>query len=153
MVKSEANPQGVPMDVFDKLRAQVLADRSQLFKDFAKPFYGANRSGSTVSQGVCETFWLQGMQAGLKSLYDCIAAFSQTNQTDDLKTIQVPTLIVHGDDDQVVPIDVTARVGAKLVKNAELKVYAKAPHGLPSTHCDQLNEDILAFIKSRSSIR
>lgn len=146
MLQSEANPAGVPMRVFDELRASLLADRAQLFKDFTTPFFGTNRTGHTVSQGVCDTFWLQGMQAGLKSLYECIAAFSQTDQTIDLKEIDVPSLVVHGDDDQVVPIDITARVAAKLIRGSILKVYSGAPHALTTTHRDQLNDDILDFI-------
>ena len=148
MLQSPTNPDGVPLKVFDDLRVNLLADRAQLFQEFAAPFYGKNRAHSKVSQGVCDTFWLQGMQAGLKSLYDCIAAFSQTDQTADLKQIDVPTLIVHGDDDQVVPIDITARVAAKLIKQSTLKVYSGAPHGLTSTHRDQLNADILEFISA-----
>ena len=148
MLKSETNPQGVPMEVFDTLRANLLADRAQLFKDFCGPFFGTNRAGSSVSKGVEDTFWLLGMQAGLKNLYDCIAAFSQTDQTEDLTKIDVPTLIVHGDDDQVVPIDVTARVAAKLIQNATLKVYPGAPHALTVTHRDQLCADVLAFVEA-----
>ncbi len=148
MLQSETNPEGVPMEVFDTLRSNLVRDRSQLLKEFSSPFFGANRAGSTVSQGVRDTFWLHGMQAGLKCLYDCIAAFSQTEQTEDLKKIGVPTLIVHGDDDQVVPIDTTARIAVKLVPNARLKVYPGAPHGLTVTHCDQLSADILKFIQS-----
>lgn len=147
MLKSAANPSGVPMEVFDGLRSNLLRDRSQLFQDFTTPFFGTNRPGASISQGVRDAFWLQGMQAGVKNLYDCIEAFSQTDQTEDLKAIKVPTLIVHGDDDQVVPVDVTARVGAKLVNNSTLKVYSGAPHALPATHQDQLNIDLLAFIE------
>lgn len=148
MLQSTTNPDGVPMKVFDDLRANLLADRAKLFQEFTAPFFGTNRAGSQVSQGVCDTFWLQGMQAGLKSLYDCIAAFSQTDQTADLKQIDVPVLIVHGDDDQVVPIDITARVATKLINQSTLKVYADAPHGLTATHRDQLCNDILQFIKT-----
>ncbi|AMV31505.1 Non-heme chloroperoxidase [Pirellula sp. SH-Sr6A] len=148
MLQSETNPKGVPMDVFDTLRANLLKDRSQLFKDFCGPFFGTNRTGSSVSKGAVDAFWLLGMQAGLKNLYDCIAAFSQTDQTDDLKKMDIPTLIVHGDDDQVVPIDVTARVAVKLIPNATLQVYPGAPHALTSTHRDQLNADVLAFVQS-----
>ncbi len=151
MLQSDSNPNGVPSSVFDELRANLLADRAQLFKDFCVPFFGTNRPGPSVSQGVLDTFWLQGMQAGLKNLYDCVAAFSQTDQTEDLKRLDVPTLIVHGDDDQVVPIDVTARVGAELVQNATLRVYPGAPHALTTTHRDQLNSDILAFVKGLHS--
>jgi non-heme chloroperoxidase len=146
MVKSERNPSGVPMKVFDDLRASLLADRAKLFQEFTEPFFGTNRAGASVSKGVCDAFWLQGMQAGLKSLYDCIAAFSQTDQIEDLKAIDVPTLIVHGDDDQVVPIEVTANAGTRLIKNSTLKVYSGAPHGLTTTHRDQLNADMLDFI-------
>ena len=148
MLQSESNPNGVPMRVFDTLRANLLADRAQLFKDFCVPFFGTNRPGSSVSKGVQDTFWLLGMQAGLKNLYDCIAAFSQTDQTEDLKKIDVPTLIVHGDDDQVVPIDVTARIAAKLIPNATLKVYPGAPHALTTTNREELNADVLAFAQS-----
>ncbi len=151
LLKSDANPEGVPMRVFDDLRASLLADRPQLFKDFVTPFFGTNRAGSDISQGVLDAFWLLGMQAGIKSLYDCIAAFSETDQTEDLKSIDVPTLIVHGDDDQVVPIDVTARVAAQLVKNATLKVYAGAPHALTHTHREQLSADLHSFIKGVNS--
>lgn len=151
MLKSATNPAGVPMEVFDTLRKNLLADRSQLFQEFTAPFFGTNRPGSSVSKGILDSFWLQGMQAGLKNLYDCIAAFSQTDQTEDLKKIDVPTLIVHGDDDQVVPIDITAQTGAKLIRNATLKVYPGAPHALTTTHREQLNTDVLAFIRSIES--
>ena len=146
MLKTAANPGGLPMKVFDGIRAGVTADRSQFFKDLTTPFYGANRPGIEISQGVRDTFWLQGMQGGLKNEYDCIKAFSETDFTDDLKTFDVPTLIVHGDDDQIVPIGAAALRSAKLVKNAVLKIYAGAPHGLAHTHKDQLNADLLAFI-------
>jgi non-heme chloroperoxidase len=149
MLQSPANPNGVPRQVFDELRANLLADRAQLFQEFTAAFYGTNRPGSKVSQGVCDTFWLQGMQAGLKSLYDCIAAFSETDQTEDLKRIDVPTLIVHGDDDQVVPLEVTARKGAQLIQGSALKIYPGAPHGLTTTMSQQLCEDILAFIPQK----
>ena len=148
MVKSENNPQGVPMEVFDTLRTNLLADRAQLFQDFTTPFFGTNRPGASVSKGVLDSFWLLGMQAGLKNLYDCIAAFSQTDQTEDLRKIDVPALIVHGDDDQVVPIDVTARVAAKLLRNAKLKVYPGASHALTVTHREQLCADVFAFVQS-----
>ncbi|HEY3267958.1 MAG TPA: alpha/beta hydrolase [Armatimonadota bacterium] len=148
MLKTESNPGGLPIEVFDEIRANVLADRSQFFKDLSEPFYGANRPGSKVSQGLRDAFWRQGMMASLNGAYDCIKVFSETDQTDDLQKIDVPTLIVHGDDDQIVPIDDAARLSAKIVKGSVLKVYPGAPHGLPSTHKDQLNADLLAFIRS-----
>ena len=147
MVKTEANPGGLPIAVFDEIRAGVLADRSQFFKNLTVQFYGANRPGSRVSQGLRDFFWLQGMQAGLKGVFDCIKAFSETDFTADLKKISVPTLILHGDDDQIVPIDDSALLSAKLVKGATLKVYKGAPHGMCSTHKDQVNADLLEFIK------
>jgi non-heme chloroperoxidase len=147
MLKTEANPGGLPMEVFDGIRAGVLADRSQFFKDLTVTFYGANRPGSAVSQGLRESFWLQGMSAGLKAVLDCIKAFSETDFTEDLKKIDVPTLIMHGDDDQIVPINDTALLSVALVKGATLKVYPGASHGLCSTHKNQVNADLLAFIK------
>jgi non-heme chloroperoxidase len=146
MLKTEANPGGLPIEVFDGIRNNVLADRSQFFKDLTVPFYGANREGANVSQGLRDWFWLQGMMAGFKGVYDCIKQFSETDFTSDLKKIDVPTLIIHGDDDQVVPIGDSAMLSAKLVKGANLKVYPGAPHGLCSTHKNQVNEDLLAFI-------
>ena len=148
MVKSAANPGGLPMDVFDGIRKNVVDDRSQFFMDLTMPFYGYNRPGAKVSQGVRDTFRAQGMQCGLKNAYDCIKQFSETDFTADLKKIDVPTLIVHGSDDQIVPIDASARAAAKLVKNVTLLVYEGAPHGLPTTHKHRLNEDLLAFIKA-----
>ncbi|MGG7603576.1 alpha/beta fold hydrolase [Massilia sp. BKSP1R2A-1] len=148
MVKSAANPGGLPMDVFDGIRKNVVDDRSQFFMDLTMPFYGYNRPGAKVSQGVRDTFRAQGMQCGLKNAYDCIKQFSETDFTADLKKIDVPTLIVHGSDDQIVPIDASARAAARLVKNATLLVYEGAPHGLPTTHKHRLNEDLLAFIKA-----
>ena len=148
MVKSDTNPGGLPMSVFDGIRAGVLADRSQFFKDLTVPFFGANRPGNKVSQGMRDTFWLQGMQCGIKNAYDCIKQFSETDFTADLKKISVPTLVVHGGDDQIVPIDASGKAAAKLIKNAKLVIYEGAPHGLPATHKDRLNEDLLAFIKS-----
>jgi non-heme chloroperoxidase len=149
MLKTAANPGGLPMEVFDGIRNASLADRSQLYKDLASgPFFGANRPGAKVSQGTMDSFWLQGMRAGHKNTFDCIKAFSETDFTEDLKKFDVPTLIVHGDDDQIVPIGASALSAAKLVKNATLKVYAGAPHGLADTHKDQLNADLLAFLKT-----
>ena len=148
MLKTAANPGGLPMDVFDGIRAGVRADRSQFFKDLTVPFYGANRPGSKVSQGLKDSFWFMGMQGSLKAELDCIKQFSETDFTEDLKKMDVPTLIVHGDDDQIVPIADSAMLSAKLVKGSTLKVYAGAPHGLASTHQEQFNADLLAFIRS-----
>jgi non-heme chloroperoxidase len=148
MLKTKANPGGLPIDVFDGIRAASIADRSQLYKDLASgPFYGFNRPGAKLSQGVVDSFWLQGMMSGHKNAFDCIKAFSETDFTKDLKKFNVPTLIVHGDDDQIVPIGASAQAAAKLVKKSTLKVYAGAPHGLAFTHKDQLNADLLAFLK------
>jgi non-heme chloroperoxidase len=148
MVKSDTNPNGLPMSVFDGIRASVLADRSQFFKDLTLPFYGYNRPGAKVSEGVRDTFWAQGMQCGIKNAYDCIKQFSETDFTADLQKIEVPVLVVHGDDDQIVPIDTAGRASAKILKNAKLVVYEGAPHGLPTTHKDKLNADLLAFLQS-----
>jgi non-heme chloroperoxidase len=148
MLKTAANPGGTPIEAFDQIRAAVLADRAQFFKDISLPFYGYNRPGANVSQGVRDSFWLQGMMAGLPAAYFCIKAFSETDLTEDLKQFNVPTLILHGDDDQIVPIGALALLSAKIVKNATLKVYPGAPHGLASTHKDQLNADLLAFLKA-----
>ena len=148
MLKTKANPGGLPQDVFDQIRNGVLADRSQFFMDLTLPFYGYNRPDAKVSQGVRDSFWMQGMMAGLPACYFCIKAFSETDQTEDLKKIDVPTLILHGDDDQIVPIADSAMLSAKLVRNAKLKVYKGAPHGMCTTQKEQVNEDLLAFIKS-----
>lgn len=148
MVKSPTNPNGLPLSVFDGIRAGVQANRSQFFLDLAVPFYGFNRPNAKPSQGMIDTFWAQGMQCGLKNAYDCIKQFSETDFTADLKKIDVPTLIVHGSDDQIVPIDQAGKASAKIVKNAKLLVYEGAPHGLPSTHKDRLNADLLDFLKS-----
>ena len=150
MLQTASNPGGLPIEVFDEIRSGVLADRSQFFKGLSAPFYGANRPGAKVSQGVLDSFWLQGMQAGIKSAYDCIKAFSETDQTDDLRKFDVPTLIIHGDDDQIVPIGAAAMLSSKLVKGSTLKVYPGAPHGLTSTHKDQVNADLLAFLTTLS---
>lgn len=147
MLKTADNPGGLPMEVFDQIRAGVHADRSQYFKDLSAPFYGANRPNSKVSQGLRDSFWLQGMLAGYKAVYDCIKAFSETDFTEDLKKIEVPTLILHGDDDQIVPIADSAYLSAKLVKGATLKVIAGAPHGMCSTLKDQINSELLAFFQ------
>jgi non-heme chloroperoxidase len=148
MLKTAANPGGLPMDVFDGIRAAVLGDRSQFFKDLSGPFYGANRPGSKVSQGLRDSFWLQGMMCGFKGAVDCIKAFSETDFTEDLKKIDVPTLIMHGDDDQIVPIADSALLSAKLIKGSTLKIYPGLSHGMCSTHKDQINTDLLAFIKA-----
>jgi non-heme chloroperoxidase len=152
MLKTAANSGGLPIDVFDGLRASVLADRSQFFKDLSAPFYGANRQGNKVSQGLRDSFWLQGMLCGHKAAYDCIKAFSETDFTEDLKKFDVPTLILHGDDDQIVPIGAAALLSSKLVKGATLKVYPGAPHGMCSTLKDQVNADLLAFFKRADQV-
>ncbi|MDI1428669.1 alpha/beta fold hydrolase [Polyangium sorediatum] len=148
MLKTPANPGGLPIATFDGIRAGVHADRSQFFKDLTIPFYGANRDGAKVSQGLRDSFWLQGMQAGFKNVLDCIKAFSETDFTEDLKKIDVPTLLIHGDDDQIVPIGASALAAAKLVKNARLEIYKGGAHGLAATEKDRLNADLLAFLKS-----
>ncbi|MEH2393331.1 MAG: alpha/beta hydrolase [Nostoc sp.] len=148
MLKTEANPGGLPIEVFDNIRAGVANDRSQFYKDLSESFYGANRPGAKVSQGLREQFWLQSMQVGLKGAFDCIKAFSETDFTEDLKKFDVPTLIIHGDDDQIVPINNSALLSSKIVKDSTLKVYPSAPHGLTSTHRDQFNTDLLAFLKT-----
>jgi non-heme chloroperoxidase len=148
MLKTTANPNGMPMEKFDEIRAAVLADRSQFFKDLGIPFYGANRPDAKVSQGVRDTFWLLGMQAGFKGVLDCIKAFSETDFTEDLKKITIPTLIMHGDDDQVVPIGASAMLSAKLVQGSTLKVYPGFSHGMCTVNKDQINADLLAFIKA-----
>ncbi|NWA29683.1 alpha/beta hydrolase [Pseudomonas gingeri] len=147
MLKTEANPAGLPIEVFDGFREASLADRSQLYKDAAVSFFGFNKSGAKPSQGMIDAFWMQGMMAGHKNAYDCIKAFSETDFTEDLKTFDVPTLVVHGDADQIVPIEAAGIASAKLVKGSTLRIYPGAPHGLTDTHKDQLNADLLAFLK------
>jgi non-heme chloroperoxidase len=147
MLKTPANPDGLPMEVFDQLRAGVQADRSQFFEDLSAPFYGANRTGAKVSQGLRDSFWLQGMQCGFKAAYDCIKVFSETDFTEDLQRFDVPTLILHGDDDQIVPIGASALHSSKLVKGATLKIISGAPHGMCSTLKDQVNAELLAFMQ------
>jgi non-heme chloroperoxidase len=147
MLKTAANPGGLPIEVFDGIRKATFDNRAQFFKDLAMPFYGYNRDGAKPSEGVRDAFWLQGMMGGLKGLYDCIKQFSEVDYTDDLKRFDVPTLIVHGDDDQIVPIGAAGLLSAKIVKGATLKVYPGAPHGLATTHQDTLNADLLAFVK------
>ncbi len=148
MLQTDTNPGGLPMKVFDDIRAGVAADRSQFFKDLATPFYGANRPGAKISQGVRDAFWFQGMQGGLPNELACIQAFSETDFTEDLKKFDVPTLILHGDDDQIVPIGASALCSSKLVQHSDLKIYAGAPHGLADTHKDQINADLLAFLNT-----
>lgn len=150
MLRTDRNPEGTPMQAFDQMRLAVLADRSQYFRDLSLPFYGANRPGAEVSQGLRDSFWLQGMQAGLKAVFDCIKAFSETDFTDDLRKLDVPTLIIHGDDDQIVPIGASAMLSARIISGAVLKVIRGAPHGLCSTHKDLVNEELLSFIKSQT---
>ena len=147
MLKTPANPGGLPIETFDQIRAAVQADRSQFFKDLSEPFYGANRAGAKVSQGLRDSFWLQGMLCGMKGAYDCIKAFSETDFTEDLKKFDVPTLILHGDDDQIVPIADSALLSAKLVQGATLKVIVSGPHGMCSTLKDQINADLLTFFQ------
>ncbi len=147
MLQTPANPGGLPIEKFDEIRAAVLADRSQFFRDLSEPFYGANRPETKVSQGLRDSFWMQGMQAGFKSVIDCIKAFSETDFTDDLKRFDVPTLILHGGDDQIVPIEASAILTSKLVKGSVLKVYPGAPHGLCATQKDEINKDLLTFFK------
>jgi non-heme chloroperoxidase len=148
MLKTSANPLGLPIEVFDGLRSNVQADRAQFFKELSAPFYGANRDGSKVSQGLRDSFWLQAMLCGFPAAYFCIKAFSETDCTDDLKKFDIPTLILHGDADQIVPIVASANLSSKIIKGAQLKVYPGAPHGMCSTHKDQVNTDLLAFLKS-----
>jgi len=151
MLKTAANPGGLPMEVFDQIRAGVLGDRSQFFRDLSIPFYGANRPDAKVSQGLRDSFWLQGMMCGHKAAYDCIKAFSETDFTEDLEKIDVPTLILHGDDDQIVPIADSAYLSAKLVKGATLRIIPGAPHGMCSTLKGQINSELLAFVKGAAS--
>ncbi len=148
MLKTAANPSGLPIEAFDQIRAGVVADRSQFFKDLTMPCYGFNRTGAKISEGIRESFWLQGMMAGFPAAYFCIKAFSETDLTQDLTKFDVPTLIMHGDDDQIVPIGASALLSCKIVKGSTLKVYPGLPHGMCSTHKDQINSDLLAFIKT-----
>ncbi|MGO4837418.1 alpha/beta fold hydrolase, partial [Rhizobiaceae sp. 2RAB30] len=148
MLKTEANPEGLPIEVFDGIRAGVAGDRSQYYKELANAFYGANRPGSKVSQGTLDQFWLWSMQAGAKNAYECVKAFSETDFTEDLKKFDIPTLVLHGEDDQIVPVKDSARKSARLIKGAKDIYYPGAPHGITATHQDQVNADLLAFIKS-----
>jgi len=150
LLQTAANPGGIPRKVFDEIRAGVLADRSQYFMDFTLPFYGYNRPGAKISQGIRDAFWLQSMQAGIKAVYDCIEQFSEVDFTEDLKRFDVPTLIAHGDDDQIVPIGIAAQRSAKLVRGATLKVYPGAPHGVAQTQPELFNADLLGFIRAET---
>jgi non-heme chloroperoxidase len=152
MLKTPANPGGLAMNAFDQIRTAVLTDRAQFFKDLSAPFYGVNRPGAKVSQGLRDSFWLQGMLAGHKAVYDCIKAFSETDFTEDLKKFDVPTLILHGDDDQIVPIGASALLSSKIVKGATLKIYPGAPHGMCSTLKDQVNSELLGFFKRSKQV-
>jgi len=147
MLKTAANPEGIPIDVFDGLRASLIKDRSQFYKEFAIPFFGVNREGAGVSQGTLDQFWLWSMQAGLKNAYECIKAFSETDFTDDLKKIDIPTLLMHGEDDQIVPVHDSAKKAEKLLERVQAIYYPGAPHGLTATHQDQVNADLLAFLR------
>ena len=151
MLKTEKNPGGLPITVFDGIRAGVASDRSQFYKDLTLPFYGYNRPGAKISEGIREHWWLQGMSGGIKAHYDCIKAFSETDFTEDLKKIDIPVLVMHGDDDQIVPIDAAGRMSAKILKKATLKVYPGFPHGMASTNPDQINADLLAFFKGSAT--
>jgi non-heme chloroperoxidase len=148
MLKTDKNPGGLPISVFDDLRAQLSANRAEFYKDITLPFYGYNRPAAKISEGIRERWWLQGMMGGVKAHYDCIKAFSETDFTEDLKKFDVPTLILHGDDDQIVPIGAAAMLSSKLVKDAQLRVYPGFPHGMPTTHADEINADLLVFCKA-----
>ena len=152
MLKTDANPAGSPIEVFDEIRKGVQTDRAQYFKDLSAPFYGANRPGAQVSQGLRDSFWLQGMLCGYPGAYECIKAFSETDFTEDLKKFDVPTLILHGDDDQIVPIGAAALLSSKIVKGATLKVYPGYPHGMCQTKKDVINADLLAFLKGEKAV-
>ena len=152
MLKTPNNPGGLPIEVFDQIRQNTLTDRSQFFKELCMPFYGFNRPGAKISQGLCDSFWLQSMHGGFVGIFNCIKQFSETDFTEDLKKMEMPTLFLHGDDDQIVPIKNASMLAVKLVKNGELKVYPGAPHGLCSTLKDQVNKDLLAFIQSEKKV-
>jgi len=151
MLKTDKNPGGLPMSAFDSLRAALAANRGQFYKDITLPFYGYNRPGAKVSEGIREHWWLQGMLGGVKAHYDCIKAFSETDFTEDLKKIEIPVLVMHGDDDQIVPIGTAGLMSAKILKNATLKVYPGFPHGMPATNAEQINADLLAFFKGTAA--
>ena len=148
MLKSASNPEGIPLEAFDQIRAGVAADRSQFYEDLSAQFFGYNRPGAKESRGIRDAFWAQSMQAGFKGAYDCVKQFSESDFNDDLKKFDIPTLVIHGEDDQIVPLSVGGQRSSKLIKGAKLKVYPGAPHGLFATHRQQFNADILAFIRS-----
>ena len=148
LLETAANPDGLPLELFDGLRAALMKDRAQFYKEFAIPFYGANREGTRISQGILDQFWLWSMQSGLKNAYECIKAFSETDFTDDLQKIDVPTLLLHGDDDQIVPVQITAKKSEKLIERVQAIYYRGAPHGLTATHQDRVNADLLAFLRN-----
>jgi non-heme chloroperoxidase len=152
MVKSAKNPGGTPIVVFDEIRANTAKHRSQYYQDFNLPFYGYNRPGASISQGVRDNWWRQAMMGGIKAQYDCIAAFSETDFTDDLKAIDVPTLVMHGEDDQIVPFADAGPLSAKLLKRATTRFYPGLPHGMPTTHADLINKDLLAFVEAESKV-
>jgi len=151
MLKTEKNPAGLPMSAFDGLRTALAANRPQFYRDITLPFYGYNRPGAKISEGIREHWWFQGMQGGVKAHYDCIKAFSETDFTEDLKKIDIPVLVMHGDDDQIVPIGAAGLLSAKILKNATLKVYPGFPHGMPTTNADQINADLLTFFKGTAT--
>jgi len=151
MLKTEKNPVGLPIEVFDGLRDALAANRPQFYRDITLPFYGYNRPGAKISEGIREHWWLQGMLGSVKAHYDCIKAFSETDFTEDLKKIDIPVLVMHGDDDQIVPIGAAGLMSAKILKNATLKVYPGFPHGMPTTHADQINADLLTFFKGAAT--
>jgi non-heme chloroperoxidase len=153
MVKTAANPGGLPIEVFDKFRVETATHRAQFYQDVTLPFYGYNRPGAAVSQGVRDNWWRQGMMGGIKAQYDCIKAFSETDFTEDLKKIDVPTFVMHGEDDQIVPFADSGPLSAKLLKNATTKFYPGLPHGMPTTHADQINADLLAFVKEGAAAK
>jgi non-heme chloroperoxidase len=153
MLKTDKNPGGLPLSVFDEFRAGLAANRAQLYKDIPLPFYGFNRPGAKISQGICDHWWLQGMMGGIKAHYDCIKAFSETDFTEDLKKIDIPVLVLHGDDDQIVPIGASAMMSVKLLKKGTLKVYPGYPHGMATVHADEINRDLLNFIEEREAQR
>ena len=152
VLKTDTNPGGLPINIFDELRAGLAANRSQVYKDFTIPFYGYNRPGAKVSEGIREHWWLQAMRGGIKAQYDCIKAFSETDFTEDLKKIDIPIFVLHGDDDQIVPIGASAMLSSKLVKNAPLKVYKGFPHGMHAVHPEQINADLLTFFQQKASV-
>ena len=152
LLKTPKNPDGMPIEIFDSIRAAIKSDRSQFWIDLSASFYGANRPGSTVSQGIRDAFWLMSMQAGFPAAYDCVKAFSETDFTEDLDKFDIPTLVIHGDDDQIVPITVGGLRAVKMIKDARLEVYKGAPHGLMSTHKEQFNSDLLEFAKQETEL-